>query len=411
MWQDSTEEREPMDVCVLEGSDAILKRVSLLEMLAERCGQPGAMHWLGYFLGGGGAKWKRPVLVLLVKPGVDGHGRVEADDLHAAVLFYELRVLGFGTGAYTTDDLEGIRTVVAPAGMRSYVTARAVRALLRQKAHVVLTSYACTKLDGKHPGPVLRASEVRWAERDRAVKKQLQLADTYDGTLAKFGKTTRTNMRFYRKRMLAKMDCKLVADVQTLLSEADISALNAASLNPVPDAECLRRFRASRDLPGGFLVGLRGAEGQWLSMAGGWRHGSTTVVHYQMNAAGYRKDSLGTVMRAFLLEHEVGLGTKTLVFYRGTPHPMSHAFDDEVVRDLLVCRTSWRAALLRRLAEIVDARNFWGSTAFLAAAMVSDEWNWTRGAAADAIAEGLPVAETLERFTANSNESLEYGLK
>ena len=52
-----------------------------------------------------------------------------------------------------------------------------------------------------------------------------------------------------------------------------------------------------------------------------------TVLHWQMNAAGYEKLSVGTAMRSYFLEHEVGRGAKKLIYYGGTPHSMGHSFE------------------------------------------------------------------------------------
>jgi hypothetical protein len=280
--------------------------------------------------------------------------------------------------------------------MRSQVTAQAIDVLLQQRAHVVLASYRRTPLDETNAGSLLGRPGTLWAEHSREVKKQqIALGKTYDETLARFGKRTRINLRYYRKRLLATMRCEFVADACAVMSEDELAAMNIASLNPVPPAECLRRFRASRDLPGGFLIGLRGAEGQWLSALGGWRQGATTLMYYQINIAGYEKYSLNTVMRSYFLESEIERGTHTLVFYHGTNHPMSHVFDIENVSDLMVRRRSMRARISRRLARLLvspqyyaEARYLGGSNTFFAAALVSDtmEWQTVRPAAPVTIA-------------------------
>ena len=375
--------REPAEAWSLDGREAVLAQARLLEQLAERCGQCGAMSWLGYFLGGSGARWKRPCVVVFLRPGAD-RTALQPGDLRAAALFYQLAAFGLRTGAFATDDWEGRRTIIAPAGMRSHVTAQAIDVLLRRRAHVVLTSYRRTPLDKTDAGSLLGRPGTFWAEHTREVKKQqIALGNTYDETLARFGKRTRINLRYYRKRLLATMKCEFVADACAVMSEDDLAAMNAVSLNPVPPAECLRRYHASRDLPGGFLIGLRGTQGQWLSALGGWRQGATTLMYYQINTAGYEKYSLNTVMRSYFLENEIERGTHTLVFYHGTNHPMSRAFDIEHVCDLVVRRRSIRARILRWLARLLVSPRFYteapylgGSTTFFAAALVSDRMEW-----------------------------------
>ena len=92
-----------------------------------------------------------------------------------------------------------------------------------------------------------------------------------------------------------------------------------------------------------FLTGLRGPDGQWLSLAGGWRQDGTTVLHWQMNRAGMEKHSIGTVMRSYLLEDEIARGASRLLIFGGTPHSMRHAFAQEPVSDLILQRQGLRA--------------------------------------------------------------------
>lgn len=372
-----------MDVWVLEGRETVLDHARLLEEFAERCGQPGAMHWLGFFLGGKGARWKLPYVVLVLRAGSDRRS-IKLDDLRGAALFFEVSAFGIHTGAFSTDDWDGLRTVVAEPMLRHQVTALATEALIRKGAHLVLTSYTVRALDETEVGPMLQSPRLLWAEHDRDVTKQrLSLGRTYDETLAKFGKPTRTNLRYYRKLLLSRMDCRFIADALPVVTEEDMVRLSANSLNPLAMDECKRRYRAARDLPGGFLIALLGPNGQPLSIIGGWRQGTTTVVHHQLNSAGFEKHSLGTVMRSYLIESEIERGTRTLIFYHGTNHTISHAFEAERTRDLVVRRKSTRAALLQKLARFLasprhytDAHYFGGSTTFFASALTSDALEW-----------------------------------
>ena len=121
------------------------------------------------------------------------------------------------------------------------------------------------------------------------------LGRTYAETLAKFGKPTRTNLRYYRKLLLSRMDCKFVADALPVVTEEDVLRLSSNSLNPMRMDECKRRYRAARELPGGFLIALLGPKEQPLSIIGGWRQGTTAVVHHQISEelSGLRKEFIG----------------------------------------------------------------------------------------------------------------------
>src|ERR1039458_9832513 len=149
------------------------------------------MHWLGYFLGGAGARWKRPYVVLVLRPGADTKSP-RLDDMRGAALFYEVSALGIHTGAFATDDWEGFRTVIAEPALRRQVTALAVQALMQRGAHLLLTTYNDSAGDPKSAGPILESPGTLWAEHERKVTKQrLILGRTYEETLAKFGRRTR----------------------------------------------------------------------------------------------------------------------------------------------------------------------------------------------------------------------------
>jgi hypothetical protein len=363
-------------VVVVQGRDAVLSYSSRLEQLAHRCGQSGAMHWLHYFLTGRDARGKRPFLVLFLRKAVR-EDQIVADDLHAAVLLMEYRLLGLRTRAFTTDDAAGFRTVIAPERQRSALAMRAAEVLLDHGAHVVMTSHTGPEPAEAGTEPRVRPGEIRWARRERIFQTDLHLEDSVDGTLARFGKRTRCNMRYYRRRLEAATGCVLVPDASRHLSEEDVLALNSASLNPVAPEECLLRFRSGCDLPGGFVVGLRAADGGWLSLAGGWRQGGTSVLHWQMNIAGHEKQSINTAMRLFLIEHEVERGTALLKMYGGTPHSMGHALVPDQVWDLVVERRSWRTRALRRLSALfASPRGITRRTNFLAETLRSPELEW-----------------------------------
>lgn len=370
-----------MEAKILEGRETILDHARLLEQFAGRCGQSGSMHWLGYFLGGAGARWKRPYVVLLLRPGADA-ASLKLDDIRGAVLCYEFSAFGVHTGAFATDDWEGLRTVIAEPMLRRQVTALATRALIQRGAHLVLTTY--TAPGETRAEPMLEYPNTLWATHDRRVTKQrLVLGPTYEETLAKFGKRTRNHLRYYRRRLLAEMDCEFLPDAGSVLREEDLLRLNAGSRNPLPPSECKRRYYATRDQNGGFLIGLRRVDGELLSIIGGWRQGTTTVMHHQLNAGGYESYSLSTVMRSFFLESEVERGTQTLIFYHGTNHSMSHAFEAEIARDYVVRRKSLRAAAIHRIAGFLvsprhypNAAYFGGSGTFFASVLTSDMLEW-----------------------------------
>ena len=333
------------------------------------------MNWLGYFLAASSFKGKHPYLVLMMKSSADTSSP-RLEEVHAAVLLFEYRVLGMPTGAFSTDDWAGFRTVIAPEDERAAMSVMAADALLARGAQIVLISY------GQHPGiagllmPVMR-SPAMWVSGKRPVAKTLLLEPTMKQTLARLGKSTRFNLGYYRRRLNAVEPCELVANAGEFLKEHELEGLNRTSLNPVDSGEFRLQYECACNLPGGFLLGLRNRQGKWLSLIGGWRQGDVTVLHWQMNAAGYEKFSLGTVMRSYFLEHEVERGAKKLIYYGGTPHSMGNSFEREAVSDLIVRRRSLRSNALLGVVRLLAAlRPYVGINSLLVQAVGSDPLDW-----------------------------------
>ena len=342
---------------MLSGYADVLAQSSLLESLAERCDQAGAMNWLGYFLSAPSFKGKRPNLVLMMESDADPSSR-RLEDVHAAVLLFEYRVLGMPTGAFATDDWAGFRTVIAPESERADISSMAADALLAHGAQMVLLSYREPQGAPDSIAPVLRDSAM-WLSGKRPIAMTLLLEPTVKETLAKLGKSTRFNLGYYRRRLQAAEPSEFVVDAGDCLQQHELEALNRMSLNPIDVDEFQLQYQSACQLPGGFLLGLRTRQGKWLSLIGGWRQKDVTVLHWQMNATGYEKFSVGTAMRSYFLQHEVERGTKKLIYYGGTPHSMRNSFEREEVTDLLVRRRSLRsAALLGAVRLLASLRSF-----------------------------------------------------
>jgi hypothetical protein len=70
-----------------------------------------------------------------------------------------------------------------------------------------------------------------------------------------------------------------------------------------------------------------------------------------MNLGGLAKYSVGTVIRSYLIEHEITIGIEKLFFEGGTPHSMRHAFLPEEAMDIVVMNRSVSVFLLRNFAR------------------------------------------------------------
>jgi hypothetical protein len=154
------------------------------------------------------------------------------------------------------------------------------------------------------------------------------------------GRHTRRNLRYYRRKAEAELHTSFVSDVTTSLTMPQLIELNRASTHPVSRSTLERRFHTTKSMEGFFCVGLSGVDGEWISLLGGRRHHGVTEVDWQMNRAGLAKYSVGTVIRSYLLEHEVANGMKKLFFEGGTPHTMRHSFLTEEAMDIVVMNRS-----------------------------------------------------------------------
>lgn len=383
------------NLLVLDTRKAILDLAPLLEELAERCGQAGAMHWLPYFLDKAVMTRRTPFLVLVLRPEQHQGRSFSVEEVEAAALFFEYRVFGLRTGAVATGDAVGFNSVIAPQGQRALVAARAARVLVERGASIVLATY---EGEGEpEPKSLLTGwPGVMAASRERRVGRMLPLLSTLEDTLAQMSKSTRANLRYYRRRLERELGCEYVPDAATALIDVDLQALNASSLNPLPAREFKRRVRCAAQLPGSFLSGLRTPDGRWLSLVGGWRQEKTTVLHWQMNSAGFERQSIGTGMRSFLLEHEIALGATRLLIYGGTPHPMRHAFVQDTVADLVVRRKGVQALALCWTSRLfATPGGVLGSGNFLARLLQDPGLEWVSSAPASTPARLLgrkPIA-------------------
>ena len=368
----------------LVGRKAILSLAPELREFAERCGQPGSLNWLDYFLGGAGKLWKRPWLVLFLHPGSAGQP-VSPENIHGCAFYCELTLAGIGTGVFLTEDWGGLRGVIGYEPDRAEIAAWATEALFTRGSSLVVTTYASSDPNTAHRATPVLHPDSTWSfgARENGVQR-LTLEPDWDAQLAKFGKKTRDNLRYYRKRLGAEVGCEFVPDALSEMSQSEYEALNRASLNPVPHTECRRRYNSLRNESGSFLVGVRTSAGEWLSVLGGWRQDSTTVMHHQMNRAGYDRYSLVHVMRSFFLEEEIRRGARSVVFYHGTNHSMTGIFDLEHLSDLVAVRlNSFRVRLLRLCSRWLagdknyrESVHFGGTVRFLGAVLWDKSFQW-----------------------------------
>jgi hypothetical protein len=339
---------------VLRGRGAILRLRSVLGILSEFCGQAGATDYLEYFLTTTENLKKTPYLVLMASRSDVGAFELRASDLWGAVLVYEYRVLGCGSSLFTASDYNGSRAVIAPAKLRRQVSAAVCRYLMDRGAQIVLLNLDPGAADSCQicfEGAMAGNAKRWWGTQRREVGATIALQQTLDATLSRVGRHTRRNMRYYRRRAEADLGCSLTADVKGMLTMAQLVELNHASTHPVPHSILERRYKTTKSMEGFFCVGLSQGDGQWISLLGGRRHHCVTEVDWQMNRSGLAKYSVGTVIRSYLMEHEIAIGMEKLFFEGGTPHSMRHSFLSEEAMDIVVMNRSLSVFLLRRFAK------------------------------------------------------------
>ena len=361
-------------VHLLRGRSAVAAMSQMLDQLSRRTAQAGAMHWLQYSLDTPTAMQKIPILLLVgLDPGVRP-ANVTADDVLGAVLLYEYRVAGRGIRVFATDDTTGQRTVIAPPHIRSHVAEAAAQALVDVGALAVMITFEGNGQDRSAPSPQRLTAACELAKRTRSVPRHLLLAESHKATLASLGRHTRRNLRYYRRRLESDMGAFFVPAVE--MDRKEFLAINRASTNPVSDSLAAWRYDSTHRTPGTLFAGVRAQNGLWLSLIGGRRHMRVTEIDWQMNLAGLPRYSLSTVMRSYILQHEVELSTEKLAFTGGTPHSMRHSFDCVDAVDVVALRRSPVGWILRRMSRwIFPEHNFLGH------ALRDQHLRWSRYAA------------------------------
>ncbi|MGI4831131.1 MAG: hypothetical protein ACRYFU_23520 [Janthinobacterium lividum] len=370
---------------IISGAEDLIRMQPKLVALASRCEQAGALDALEYFLSepnAGGLRsrvrisasstsmqallcWSRLPHLLF---------RVGAAGLDAAVLLLEYCVLGYRTGLFIPFDLDGHRTVIAPAGQRSMVAGQVASFLFSRGARLLLVSH----MEASAPGSVdwkrlergLREMPSLVATQLRTASPQLPLQSSFDRTLAQMGAHTRRNLRLAQRRVQKEMDARYISHADLALEE--FLALSRRSMYPVPQEIAIWRFHTARSMQGGMFAGLCAGDGRWLSLLGGHTTGDMFSLDWQMNLTGYASLSLGTAMRAFLIEDQIERGLQWIRFEGGTPHTISSAFAVEHACDLLFAYRLLPARLLRWVFQRAPA------SGLLANALTSDTFTWRR---------------------------------
>jgi hypothetical protein len=346
---------DPPVIHFVTGRDRIVRLGDKLLEFSERCGQPGSMCDLAYFLAKPGALPRIPHLLLFGPPNLSLDDP-DLDLLVGSVLIFEHQFLGFRTKAFATNDRSGRSTLIAKAADRGRVAALSARALIDRGARLVLMSFRATKeLDTSVTEPVLLdlgsqgRNIARWAYRERIIPGYLPLRDTVDETLSGVGKRTRRNLRYYRRKAESDLGCVFVPRVEA--SREEMLSFSRQCMYPVPLDVAGWRYDSLKALAEPVYMGLKDGDGRWLSMLGGRRYLDRSEILWQLNRDGLAQYSLGTVMRSYFIEHEIAHGARRLYTEGGTPHSIKFSFVPEKLTDLAVVRQTVGGRIIQRAAQ------------------------------------------------------------
>ncbi len=186
------------------------------------------------------------------------------------------------------------------------------------------------------------------------VQHKLPLASTYEGMLASMGPRTRRSLAGKRQQLEKSTNVQFIPALEPEQALAVMLELEAKSM-PQRVTEFFharhRLLRANSDF---FSMGLRLPDGPWLSLLSGWRRNGVTYVDLQMNDMHYKKESISAVMRAFMLEHEIGRKQKLINFVGGSSLLLRRYCEPiEPCTDIFIAKPGLRSNFFEMIARHV----------------------------------------------------------
>ena len=284
-----------------------------------------------------------PVVVTLQRSG----------EFYGIVLMTIRRWRGIPIGFAHAGNLAGQGGVVAAPADRRAALEMAARTLLRTYlVHTVLVSVLQT-----HPAlPDIRSAAIgihgQWHFRE--IRIRLSLAGGLPAVFNALSYKMRRNVRYYRKRADEELGLQLVSDMTTCQRRSAVMALHGGGPYPVDTKKAEKIDVALQKIPGCFAMGLQDRAGNWISYITGWRAAGATYVDWQLNSGGHANASISTVMRAYLLEHEVDIGSDAIIFVGLTNPFWARACEVQTCADLAATRGGLLGAMTRRLAVRVS---------------------------------------------------------
>jgi hypothetical protein len=289
------------------GNQQLISHLAEIRQLRQRCGQEDDRTTEPeYFIATNTLANRRCAAVLIRQDR----------ELEACVFFYEHCRFGIGLGLFRGGDYIGEGLVAGRQELHLQYVNMAMQTLLQQRhVHgVSLTIQAPIDDCIAFMGP---ASHTR-RFCGREVQNTLPLASSYQGMLASLGPRTRRSLAGKRKQLQESANVEFIP---TLDPDQALDVMTYLETSAMPQRITKffhMRHRMLQTTPESFSMGLRLPNGSWLSLLSGWRLNGVTYVDLQMNDSNYKKESISAVMRAFMLEHEIGRKQTLINFVAGS---------------------------------------------------------------------------------------------
>jgi hypothetical protein len=346
----SVESAPQFSTDLLVGAVPILSVKAELDELRSRCNQQDDLTTdIDYFLSCKHPRNCRPVVLIL-------RNKSRAA---AAVFLHEVCFVWLGTGLCGAGDSAGDGLLIAPAEEREVFLRRAIDELINVQKRFHTVRLRVKTLSGAALVGYA-ASGINSKLIERTVKHTFPLAGSYADMLASFGLRTRRSLRTKRRQLeeaLRPDFFSSLAPEQAMDAMRYLRPRSSSFARSMWYFESRRKFLKSRS--DAFAMALRSHDGTWLSFLSGWRRNGTTYVDMQLNHSAFKRESLSAVMRAFLLEHEIGAGQKYITFVGGCSSLLErYCSPEEAVVDLLVTRISIRGWCLKQAIRRFCERSF-----------------------------------------------------
>jgi hypothetical protein len=271
------------------------------------------------------------------------------------LLLYEYTIFNLRLGVYTSNDRAGRNTFIAPLRHRFDLLRRCLSHLfVAAGAQIALLSFYNDEVNDQEIQLLMRTGRLdvdrlHVAARPRSIQAYLPLRSTMEETYSGINYRTRGTLRSKRRKADREFGCLFVPEIT--ISRNEFLSFNRETMYAVPDETAAWWFDCLPKLCSPFLCGLKDQNGRWLSIVGGRRLGNHTEILWQLNRDGMKEYSIGTVMRTYVMEHEIQHGARRLSFEGGTAHTLRYSFVDEQMIDVLAMRNSLVAAILRQVAK------------------------------------------------------------